>query len=180
LKTRTLKRPRNASRIPTLPRHKILHPITIPPRTILPAAPTTALARILAAAETVTEVETVAVIAAVVAVGVAGADVIAADARKLVRADAICLHLNMLPRKAASPADMTIVVDNRAVTTIGVRKLRAPRRLPRQASPRKKSFFRVNRWQNIAASLPLRPRLFPSLNMKHARSRTPSKKLRRA
>src|SRR6267143_2087722 len=47
-------------------------------------------------------------------------------------------------------------------------------------SPRKRSFSRANRWQNIAPSLQLRPRLFPSLSMKHARSRAPSKKMRSA
>jgi hypothetical protein len=38
----------------------------------------------------------------------------------------------------------------------------------------------VNRWQNIAVSLPLRLCLYPLLNMKHAKSSTPSKKLHRA
>src|SRR6267143_4052407 len=44
-------------------------------------------------------------------------------------------------------------------------------------SPRKRSFFRVNRWQNIAASLRLHPRLLPVLSTKHARSKPPSRKL---
>src|ERR1700731_2144249 len=44
-------------------------------------------------------------------------------------------------------------------------------------SPRKRSFFRVNRWQSIAASLQLRPHLLPSLSKKHVRSRPPSRKL---
>src|SRR6266513_4113013 len=44
-------------------------------------------------------------------------------------------------------------------------------------SPRKRSFFRVNRWRNIAASLQLGPRLLPVLRTKNARSKLPSKKL---
>ena len=53
-----------------------------------------------------------------------------ADALKAPRAvGAICLHRNMLLRKAASPADMIIAEDNLAVTTTGVRRFRALRRL---------------------------------------------------
>src|SRR6266850_6324935 len=44
-------------------------------------------------------------------------------------------------------------------------------------SPRKRSFFRVNRWQNIAASLRLHPRLLSVLSTKHARSKPPARKL---
>src|SRR6266403_2189922 len=45
-------------------------------------------------------------------------------------------------------------------------------------SPRKRSFFRVNRWPSIAASLQLHPHLLPSWSTKHAmRSRQPSRKL---
>src|ERR1700674_1763650 len=44
-------------------------------------------------------------------------------------------------------------------------------------SPRKRSFFRVNRWQNIAASLQFHPRLLPAFSTKHARSKPPPKKL---
>jgi len=77
--------------------------------------------------------ETVAVIAAAAAVGDAVAGVHAADAHRVVRvaqeADAIFLHRNMLLRRAASPADMIIAEDNLAVTTTGVRRLRALRRL---------------------------------------------------
>jgi len=74
--------------------------------------------------------ETVAVIAVAAAVGDAVAGVHAADALKAPRAvGAICLHRNMLLRKAASPADMIIAEDNLAVTTTGVRRLRALRRL---------------------------------------------------
>jgi len=89
----------------------------------------------LAAAVTVTEAETVAVTGVVIAAGVAVgdgvADAIAADARRPARrAGAICLPQNMHHRKVASPADMTIAADSRAVTTIGVRKRRAARPLP--------------------------------------------------
>jgi hypothetical protein len=127
-----------------------------------------------------TAAETVAAIAAVAAVGDAVVDANAADARRVAQAGAIFLHRNMHRHKAASPADLTIVADNRALTTIGVRKLRASRRLPRQASPRKRSFFPVNRWQNIVASLPSLPHLFPLLSMKHMKSKTTSKKSLRA
>src|SRR4029077_1726107 len=40
-----------------------------------------------------------------------------------------------------------------------------------------RSFFRVNRWQNIAASLQLDPRLPPALRMKRTWSQPPPKKL---
>ena len=124
--------------------------------------------------------ETVVVIAAVVAVGDAVADAHAADAHKVLQAaGAICLLRNMLPRKAASPADMTIVADNRAVTKTGVRKLRAARRHPLPLLPKTRSFSPVNPSQNIAASLPLPPRLFPVLNGKPEKSRTRPKKLHR-
>lgn len=123
---------------------------------------------------------TVAEIAAGVAVGDAVADARAADVRRVPQAGAICLPRNMHHHKVASPADMIIAAESRAVTTIGVPKLRAARRLHLQVSPRKKSFFRVNRWQNIAASLQLRPRLPPLLSTKHTKSRVQSKKLHRA
>jgi hypothetical protein len=155
--------------------------ITIP-RKIIPLAATTVLAKILAAAGIVAMIaaETGAAIAAVVAVGDAVADVLAADALKAARAaGAICPPRNMLPRKAASPADMTIAADSRAVTTTVVRKLRVPRRLQRLVSPRKRSFSPVNRSQNIVASPPLRLRPFRVSNMKHAKIKTLSKKLRR-
>ena len=89
-----------------------------------------ALARILAAVATAAE--TVAVTGVVIAaVGDGVADAIAADARRPARrAGAICLPRNMHHRKVASPADMTIAADSRAVTTIGVRKRRAARPLP--------------------------------------------------
>jgi hypothetical protein len=161
-----------------------LHPITIPPRTI-PLAPATIVpARILAVAVTAIGVETVVAIAVVVAAGDAGADVIVAGAHRVARAaqgaDAICPRRNTLPRRVANPAGMTIAADNRAATTIAVRKFRVVRRLRPQSFPKKRLFSRVNRWQNIAPSLPLRPRLFPVLNVKHTKSRTPSKKFRRA
>src|SRR6266404_3231863 len=45
-------------------------------------------------------------------------------------------------------------------------------------SPRKRSFFRVNRWPSIAASLQLHPHLLPSCGTKHAvRSRQSARKL---
>ena len=166
---------RNASPIPTLPRHKTLPRATIQRKTTPPVAATIAQVRILAAVAT--EAEIVAGIAAGVAVGDDVVDAIAADARRVARAGATCLLRSMHPRKASSPADMTIAADNREVMTIGGRKLRAARRLPCQAPPRKRSFFRVNRWQNIAASLPLRQHQFPALSMIPARRRTLPKKL---
>ena len=137
-----------------------------------------ALARILAAVATAAE--TVAGIAAGVAVGDGVVDAIVADALPVARVDATCLLQNMHPRKAASPADMTIAADRREVMTIGGRKLRVARRLPCQSPPRMKLFFLVNRWQNIATSQPLRQRRFPASSMKPARSRTLSNKLLRA
>ncbi len=137
-----------------------------------------ALARILAAVPT--EEETVAGIAAGVAVGDGVVDASVADARRVARVDATCLLQNMHPRKAASPVDMTIAVDRREVMTIGGRKLRVARRLPCQSPPRMKLFFLVNRWQNIATSQLLRQHRFPPSSMKPAKSRTPSKKLLRA
>src|SRR5713101_7203288 len=94
---------RNASPIPTLPRHNTLPRTTIPRKTIPPAAATTARARILAA------VATAEGIAAGVAVGDDG---LVADARRVAQAGATCLLRSMHPRKAASPADITIAVDN--------------------------------------------------------------------
>jgi hypothetical protein len=125
--------------------------------------------------------ETGAVIAAVVAVGGAVADVHAAGAHKVLQAaGAIYLPRNMLLPKAASPADMTIVADNRAVMTIGAQKLHGSLHLPLLLLPRTRSFFQVNRSQNIAASQPLRLRPFPVLSMKLTNSRTLSKRLRPA
>src|SRR6267154_1226533 len=122
-RTSTPMPPRNASRIPTLPRRKTLRHTTTPHKIIPLAAATTVPAKILAAAGIVAMIaaETVAVIAVAAAVGdaVAGAHA----------ADAIFLHRNMLLRRAASPADMIIAEDNLAVTTTGVRRLRALRRL---------------------------------------------------
>ena len=137
-----------------------------------------ALARILAAVPT--EEETVAGIAAGVAVGDGVVDAIVADARRVARVDATCLRQNMHPRKAASPADMTIAADRREVMTIGGRNLRVARPLSCQSPPRMKLFFLVNRWQNIATSQSLRQHRFPALSMKPAKSRTPSKRLLRA
>src|SRR5712692_3778278 len=169
---------RNASPIPTLPRHKTLPRTTIPRKTIRSAGAPIAQARILAGVGT--EAETAEGIAAGMAVGDDVVDGIVADAHRVGQVGAICPLRNMRPRKAASPADMTIAVDNHEVMIIGGRKLRAARHLPCQAPPRKRSFFQVNRWQNIAASLPLRQYLFPVLSIKHAKSGPPSKKLHRA
>src|SRR4029077_5073469 len=150
------KRAKNASRIPTLPRLRTSRPITIQRKAIPPAAVTTALDRIMAAVVIVAE------IAAVVADGDAVvADAIAAGARRAAQPGVICLPRNMPRHRAASPADMIIAADRRAVTTIAARKLRAVRFLPYPASPKKRSFFRVNRWQNIAASQPLPPLRLP-------------------
>src|ERR1700731_877950 len=44
-------------------------------------------------------------------------------------------------------------------------------------SPRKRSFFRVNHWQNIAANLQLHPRLLPALRRQDTWSQPPPKKL---
>ncbi len=111
---------RNASRIPMLPRLRTSRRVTIPRRTIPPAAVATVPARILAAA--VTEAEIVAaivvVIAAAVAVGDAVVDAIAADTRRRVaQAGAICLPQNMHRRKVASPADTRIAAHRSAVKT---------------------------------------------------------------
>ena len=116
----------NASRNPMRPRLRTLRRITIPRRTILPAAlaivpvRTTAAAVIVAmiAAETAA-----ATAAAIAAVGDAVADAIVVDVRRAVQADAICLPRNMRRHRAASPADMTIAVCRPAVTTIAARKL---------------------------------------------------------
>src|SRR5713226_4449861 len=181
-KISTLNQVKNASPIPTLPRHKTLPRTTIPRKTIPPAAAMIAQARILAGARTAAAIaaETVVGIAAGVAVGDGVVDASVADARRVARAGATCLLQNMHPRKAASPADMTIAADRREVMTIGGRNLRAARRLPCQSPPRMKLFFLVNRWQNIATSQPLRKRRFPALSMKPAKSRKLPKKLPRA
>lgn len=75
-------------------------------------------------------VQTVEVIAAAAVVGVAVADVRAADAPRVARESAICLPRNMRRPRAASPADTRIAAVRRAVLTIGVRKLRVLLRLP--------------------------------------------------
>src|SRR2546421_2178131 len=127
-KSNTPRRQRSANRIPMRPRPRISRRITTQRKTILPAAAMIVPDRILAvvgiAAPTVGE------IAAAVDVGDALADAIAADAHKVVPEGAICLPRNTRRRKAATLADMTIVVGSLAVTTIGVRRLRAIRRLP--------------------------------------------------
>jgi len=74
--------------------------------------------------------ETVAAIAAAVAVGDAVADARVEDARRVARAGAICLLRNMHRHKGASPADLIIAAVRRAVTITGDRKLRVAQRLP--------------------------------------------------
>ena len=71
-----------------------------------------------------------AAIAAGVAVGDAVADALAADARRVAQAGAICLPQNMQRHKAASPADLRIAADSRVATITGVRKCSAVQRLP--------------------------------------------------
>jgi hypothetical protein len=72
---------------------------------------------------------TVAAIAAGVAAGDAAADALAADARRVAQAGAICLPRNMHRHKAASPADLRIAAGSRVATITGVRKRRAAQRL---------------------------------------------------
>jgi hypothetical protein len=125
-------------------------------------------------------VETVAVIAAAAAVGVAVAGARAADAHRVARERAICLPRNMPRPRAANPADMRIAAVRRAVLTIGVRKLRVLLRLPRPMPPRTRSSFPVNHWQSIATSQRLHPLLLLVLSMKCAKSAPASRKLHRA
>src|SRR6266568_75547 len=153
----------NASRNPMRPRLRTLRRITIPRRTILPAAVPIVPVRIMAAVVIVAMIA-----AATAAVGDAVADAIVVEARRAAPADAICLPRNMLRHRAASPADMTIAADSHAVTTLAVRKLHAARRPPNPTSPRRRSFFQANRWQNTALSLPLRLRRFRPLSTKPA------------
>jgi len=111
----------------------------------------TGLARIMVAVAIAAETEEE--IAAVAGVGAAVADGVAEAGHRVVRVAAgICLPQNMLHRRAANPAATTIAAHSRAVTTIGVRKLRAARGLLLQNLLRSRFFFRANRWQNIAAS----------------------------
>src|SRR6266852_380593 len=100
-KISTLNQVKNASPIPTLPRHKTLPRTTIPRKTILSAAATIAQARILAGVGT--EAETAEGIAAGMAVGDDVVDGIVADAHRVGQVGAICPLRNMRPRKAASP-----------------------------------------------------------------------------
>jgi len=85
-------------------------------------------------AAAVTEAETAAVTGAEIAAGVAGGDAVedalAADARRVAQADAICLPRNMHRHKAASPVDLRIAAARRVATITGVRKRRVAQRLP--------------------------------------------------
>src|SRR5262249_28607103 len=146
---RTQRDEKNVSRIRTLPRRRISRRASIPHRTIriAPAAiAMTAKGRTMVAAAT----------AAAEGAGVAGADAIAADASKVVRAGEIWRHRSMLRHKAASIADTTIAIAavNSAAATISAdRKLRVVR-VPRLRTFRKKrSYFRANR----SLSIPTNP-----------------------
>jgi hypothetical protein len=97
--------------------------------------------------------ETEVAIAGAVAVGGGVAAALAADDRRAARAaGAICLLRNMHHLRATNPVDMTIAVVNPAATTIAVRMLRVPRRLPLPKPPKRKSFSQANPLQSIAAS----------------------------
>jgi hypothetical protein len=67
--------------------------------------------------------------AEIVAVGVAVADAIVADARRAAQAGVICLRRNMHRHRAASPAGTITVAGSRVVTTIVVWNLPAVRLL---------------------------------------------------
>jgi hypothetical protein len=132
--------PKSDNRIRTLPLRRIFLPITIPLRTTRLAlqAVVIAAARITAAAEIVVEtvVETVAatVVVADVGDGVADVNVVAGGAlRARAWADAICLPLNMLRRKAspvATTIEVTITVARTTVVaTSEARKIAAARRV---------------------------------------------------
>src|SRR5258708_29738681 len=95
---------KSASPMPTLLRHKTLPRTTIPRKTIPPAAAMIALARILAAVPT--EEETVAGIAAGVAVGDGVVDASVADPRPVAPVDPTCLPQNIQPPQAARPRDI--------------------------------------------------------------------------
>jgi hypothetical protein len=126
----------------------------------------TVAARILAAAEIVAVTVVVTAVATVVAadVGDAVADASAAAVGALrVPADAICLRLNMLRRKAASLAETILVVTTTVARTTAASEARkiaaahrvdsnravprsvaliiAHRKLPHPALPRKNPFF---------------------------------------
>jgi len=64
-------------------------------------------------------------------------------------AGAICLPRNMHHLKVASPADMTIAADSRAVTTIAVRKRRQSGPFCDQCH-REEIILPVNRWQKVS------------------------------
>jgi hypothetical protein len=121
---------------------------------------------------------TAVVIAAVADAGAAVEDDAAEAGHRAVRVAAeTCLLQNMHHRRAANPAATTIAAGSRAVTTIGDRKLRGARRLPRPMSPRKRSFSPANRSQNIAASLWHHPHLLLlPLSMKRMKNGRPPKR----
>src|SRR5207245_9701488 len=103
------------------------------------------------------------------------ADPNVAYAHNASQAHTICILQNTHRRRAATPADMIIVADSPAATTIAVQRIRVAPRPPNPMSLRKRSFFLANRWQNTAASLPLRSRLLRVSSTKSMRSRPPSK-----
>src|SRR5260370_15338997 len=131
-------------------RLRTLRHITIPHRTILPAAAMTVPARTMAEAVTVEMIaaETAGATAVEAAVGDAVADVIVADAPRAAPAVAICLPPNTHRPRVATRADMIIAVAPHAAPTIAVRQLRVARRPPSPMSPTHTSSFRVNLWQN--------------------------------
>src|SRR5258708_3938720 len=131
----------NARRNPMRPRLRTLGRITIPRRTILPAAVPIVPVRIMAAVVIVAMIaaETAAAtVAAIAAAGDAVADAIVVEARRAAPADAICLPRNMLRHRAARPADKTIAAASHAATTNSVPKRPAPRRPPNPASHRRR------------------------------------------
>jgi hypothetical protein len=101
-----------------------------------------------------TGAEIAVAIEAVVAVGDAAEDAIAAAVRKALRvAHAIYHHPSTLRRKAENREATKIAARNRAVTTTDVPKARGlrARRLPWKRL-RSRFFFPANPWQSIAAS----------------------------
>jgi len=139
--------------IPTLPRPRTSRRITTPRKTIPPAAVTTAPARFGRGTDRG---------------GDRGGDRVAIAAEvplgtpwrtqsRWTPAGRPGAGANLPPSKYASPQSgesrgYDIAADSRAVTTIAVRKRRAVRPFCDQCHE-ERSFFRVNRWQSIAASL---------------------------
>src|SRR5260370_770936 len=107
-KISTLNQVKNASPIPTLPRHKTLPRTTIPRKTIPPAAAMIAQARILAGARTAAAIaaETVVGIAAGVAVGDGVVDASVAAPPRGAPAGPTPPPLNIHPPQASGAADI--------------------------------------------------------------------------